>query len=301
MRYARLTPGHGFQPLNSFLYYLQRLVVAPRLRRLCISAFRRWIRVRRGRGAVPASGAQHHMLDKLRLDGYAALGTLLTATQCEEIHSYFSDKLLTGRGDGQSGYVVDKVPPTARLGDYSLSDIIGSPHILELANDRRLLELATSYIGCKPTISQLGLRWSFPVEGERSDLQTFHRDSEDWRYLKVLVYLTDVGPRDGPHIFVRGTHTTKASMRLHVQSDSEVVDQYGNDALVVATGERGFGFAVDTSGVHKGARPTEKPRLMLQIQYSMFRSYAYVYEPQPYKGWPPFDRYINRLILAYPA
>jgi hypothetical protein len=37
---------------------------------------------------------------------------------------------------------------------------------------------------------------------------------------------------------------------------------------------------------------------MLQIQYSLFRSYAYVYEPEPYTGSLPFDRYINRLILT---
>ena len=56
MRYARLTPGQGFQPVNSFLYYLQRLVVSPRLRSLCIRAFRSWVRMRRG-GGTAASAA----------------------------------------------------------------------------------------------------------------------------------------------------------------------------------------------------------------------------------------------------
>ena len=302
MRYARLTPGQGFQPVNSFLYYLQRLVVSPRLRTLCIRAFRSWVRVRRGGGtaASAATSSQRQLLDTLRTDGYSSLGSLLTQVQCDDIHRYFADKQLTGRGDGASGYIISQAPSHARIAEYSLRDIVGCPHILELANDRRLLQLAASYIGCKPTISQLGLRWSFPVQETNSDLQTFHRDSEDWRYLKVLVYLTDVGAGDGPHVYVRGTHLTKASMRLRVQSDSEIARQYGEDKLIVATGSRGFGFAVDTAGIHKGSRPADKPRLMLQIQYSLFRSYAYVYEPQPYRGWPPFDRYINRLILAFP-
>ena len=114
----------------------------------------------------------------------------------------------------------------------------------------------------------------------------------------MIVYLTDVGLDDGPHVYVRGTHKTRAPMRLKIQSDGEISREYGDDRLITAVGKRGFGFAVDTAGVHKGSPPVAKPRLMLQIQYSLFRSYAYVYEPEPYTGNFPFDPYINRLILA---
>jgi hypothetical protein len=72
---------------------------------------------------------------------------------------------------------------------------------------------------CKPTISALGLRWSFPVPGQSSALQMFHRDSEDWRYLKVLVYLTDVDEDAGPHVYLHGSHLTQAPMRLRFYTD----------------------------------------------------------------------------------
>lgn len=298
MRYARLTPGHGFKPANSFFYYLQRIVVSPPLRGLCVRLFRQWVRLRQGEPAAALPFAQRRLLDRLHAEGYAALGNVLTPAQCADIHRYFKPRTLTDRHDASSTFTLASVPATARLAEYSLGDIVHSPHILALANDRRLLELAASYIGCKPTISQLGVRWSFPANGRRSDLQTFHRDSEDWRYFKVIIYLTDVGDADGPHVYVRGTHKTRAPMRLQLQSDGEVSEQYGAERLIVARGERGFGFAVDTAGVHKGAPPTDRPRLMLQIQYSLFRSYAYVYEPEPYPDDCLFDRYINRLILA---
>jgi hypothetical protein len=245
--------------------------------------------------AVPA---REPLLDRLRAEGYAALGSVLTSSQCAAIHGYFADKILTDRQDNTSTFMLAHVPPATRLAEYSLRDIVRCPHILALANDSRLLELAERYIGCKPTISQLGVRWSFPASGMRSDLQTFHRDSEDWRYFKVIVYLTDVGPDDGPHVYVRGTHRTRAPVRLKIQSDSEISREYGEERLIMAIGERGFGFAVDTAGVHKGSPPVGRPRLMLQIQYSLFRSYAYLYEPEPYFGNTPFDPYINRLILA---
>ena len=298
MRYARLTPGHGFKPANSFFYYLQRIVVPLPLRGLCVRLLRRWVRLRRGAAGSRPAPAQRQLLEDLHAQGYASLGKLLTHDQCADIHRYLAPRTLTDRHDATSTFTIAGVPGTARLAEYGLGDIVHCPHILALANDSRLLELAESYIGCKPTISQLGVRWSFPVPGRRSDLQTFHRDSEDWRYFKVIVYLTDVGPGDGPHVYVRGTHRTRAPMRLRLQTDDEVCQQYGEERLIVAIGQRGFGFAVDTAGVHKGAPPTAQPRLMLQIQYSLFRSYAYVYEPQPYPEPYDFDRYINRLILA---
>jgi hypothetical protein len=300
MKYARLTPGHGFKPANSLLYYLQRLIVAPPLRGLCVRLFRAWVRVRQGISAHDVTPEHRQLLGELHADGYVALGQVLTKDQCNEIHAYFADKVLTDRQDDRSTFTLAHVPPGTRLAEFGLHDIVACPHILALANDSRLLELAERYIGCKPTISQLGVRWSFPAPpapDRRSDLQTFHRDSEDWRYFKVLVYLTDVGAGDGPHVYVRGTHRTRAPVRLKIQSDGEVSREYGAERLITAMGERGFAFAVDTAGVHKGAPPVDKPRLMLQIQYSLFRSYAYLYEPQPYTGALSFDRYINRLIV----
>jgi hypothetical protein len=40
-------------------------------------------------------------------------------------------------------------------------------------------------------------------------LQAFHRDSEDWRYLKILVYLSDVDDGAGPHVYLHGSHLTR--------------------------------------------------------------------------------------------
>lgn len=298
MRYARLTPGHGFKPSNSFLYYLQRIIVSPPLRGVCVKLFRQWVRARQGVSRGGQSETRERQLAALHADGYVELGTLFSPEQCADIHRFLADKVLTDRHDDSTRFIIDKVPPTVKLAEYSLRDIVACPHILALANSENLLSLAERYIGCKPTISQLGIRWSFPNPAGRSDLQTFHRDSEDWRYFKVLVYLTDVGPGEGPHVYVRGTHRTRAPVRLHLQSDAEINGMYGEDMLITAMGERGFGFAVDTAGVHKGAAPSARRRLMLQIQYSLFRSYAYLYQPEPYQGALPLDPYINRLIVA---
>jgi hypothetical protein len=300
MKYARLTPGQGFRPGNSLLYYLQRLVVARRVRRWCVRLCRGWIGARHGRAAPSVRIDVRAALPLLERDGYAPLGHLLSLGQCAEVRAFMADKAMFGRHDMGRRFTLGAVPAHIRLGDFTLPDILDCPHILALCNSPLLLELATAYIGCKPTISQLGMRWSFPCAQGDSNLQQFHRDAEDWRYFKVLVYLTDVGPADGPHVFVRGSHQERASLRLQAFDDAGVRARYGQARLLAALGAAGFAFAVDTAGIHKGQAPTAGPRLMLQIQYSLCPSYAYEYEPQPYRGALALDPYINRLLLRTP-
>lgn len=294
MKFAQLKPGPGFSPKGSAFYYGQRLVINLALRRLFVRTISKSVRARQGDVNLDATPE----VDTLRRDGYVPLGNLLSEQQCDEVHAYLRDKEMTNRHDEATAFTLAHVPANVRLGDYAMQYVVGCPHILALANSPALLQLASSYIGCKPTISALSLRWSFPGKTGDQQLQAFHRDSDDWRYLKVLVYLTDVDAAAGPHVFVRGTHLEPASLRLRFYPDDEVLSRYGADRVISVTGPRGMGFAVDTAGIHKGDVPTVGRRLMLQIQYSLLPSYAYSYQPQPYPGPHDFDPYINRLILA---
>lgn len=299
MEYAQLTPGRRFAPLHSLLYYSQRIVTRPSLRRLVVRALTGALRVRQGaaKDLWAATAAEDASLRDLSRSGYAPLGNLLSAAQCDEIRAFLADKLLFDRDRLREGFPLALAPGGVRVADYHLRDVLACPHILALANSPPLLGLAARYMECRPTISALGLRWSFPLPGDSSALQVFHRDSEDWRYLKVLVYLTDVDDDAGPHVYLQGSHLTQAPVRLKFYTDTEIAQAYGTDQLLTAIGTRGFCFAVDTAGIHKGTAPARQPRLMLQIQYSLLPSYAYRYAPEAYRGPLPLDPYVNRLIV----
>ena len=299
MEYAQLTPGRRFAPLHSLLYYSQRIVTRPALRRMVVRALSSALRVRQGSGKelYGNTSQEDAALANLSDSGYAPLGNLLDNAQCDEIKNYLKNKLLTDRDRDRESFTLMQAPAGVRVADYHLRDVIACPHILALANSPPLLGLAARYMDCKPTISALGLRWSFPVAGDCSALQAFHRDSEDWRYLKVLVYLTDVDLDAGPHVYLHGSHLTQAPMRLRFYTDTEISSAYGSEMLLTAVGSRGFCFAVDTAGIHKGTAPARQPRLMLQIQYSLLPSYAYQYSPELYQGPLVFDPYVNRLIV----
>lgn len=300
MEYAQLTPGRGFLPMQSFLYYGQRFVTSLTLRRLAVKAIKAGIRFRQGTFSVNYSKTtcDNEILKALDYDGYAPLPVLLSTDKIQDIRTFLRDKLLTSRHNCETQFTIDRAPKEVLVADYNLKDIIEAPYILELANSPFLLHLATSHLGCKPTISALGLRWSFPSMLEGTDVQAFHRDSDDWRYIKVLVYLTDVDEEAGPHVYVRESHRTKAPMRLRLYKDAEIIERHGTDSIILATGSAGFGFVVDTSGIHKGAVPFKKPRLMLQIQYSLLPAFTYRYRPQPYTGSLSLDPYINRLFCV---
>lgn len=299
MEYAQLTPGRRFAPLHSLLYYSQRIVTRPALRRIVVRALSGALRVRQGSGTeLYGNTAQEEAaLADLSDSGYAPLGNLLDNAQCDEIKDYLKSRFLFDRDRNREAFTLMQAPIGVRVADYHLRDVIACPHILALANSPPLLGLAARYMDCKPTISALGLRWSFPVGGDCSALQAFHRDSEDWRYLKVLVYLTDVDLDAGPHVYLHGSHLTQAPMRLRFYTDTEISSAYGAEMLLTAVGSRGFCFAVDTAGIHKGTAPARQPRLMLQIQYSLLPSYAYQYSPEVYQGPLILDPYVNRLIV----
>lgn len=299
MELAQLKPGRGFNPIHTFMYYTNRIVTQRSLRKLVVATLRNRIRADQGPLTIDGSlpDAERVSLLSLVEGGYVPLPDLLSAQQVTDIHAFMRNKRLSDRVRGGRFFTLDSVPEDARIGDYELKDIIDCPHILALANSPSLLRLASHYIGCRPTLSALGMRWSFPGPESGSILQTFHRDSEDWRFVKIFVYLTDVDADSGPHVYVRGSHLNKVSMRAHSYSDKAVEHTHGVENIINVTGPAGFGFAADTAGIHKGAVPLRRTRCLLQFQYSLLPTYAYRYRPEPYNGKLSLDRYVNRLMV----
>jgi hypothetical protein len=92
--------------------------------------------------------------------------------------------------------------------------------------------------------------------------------------LKLFVYITDVEPENGPHVYVRGTHKPAIRSAEEFRSrgykrieDAEIVARFGTNALVEITGKRGTVFMADTRGFHKGKVPQGGDRLIVQLLY----------------------------------
>jgi hypothetical protein len=225
------------------------------------------------------------------------LPRLLGDREIAEMVGYLKSRELMLR-NGMRVYP-DGVPPGEPLANFPLSTVVNCPHALELANHPRLLQLAKIYLGCTPTVSSIGIRWNFPTR-DPDQVQRYHRDTDDWRFVKFFLYLTDVADEAaGPHVFVRRSHLESGRIRARAYTQADVLRRYGSSAISSITGPRGTMFLADTSGIHKAAVPFHQPRLGLEVGYSLRPIYCFDYRPECLtRERRPLDPYINRLIVA---
>jgi len=179
---------------------------------------------------------------------------------------------------------------------YPLATLLGSQDVLGLITSAPVLRLAAAYLGCTPTLSGLSAYWSYPAAAPVLYTQRFHRDLDDWRFIKLFLYLTDVDHGTGPHVYVRQSHLRAARLRARPYSPQDV-DRYGRDKVLTVLGPRGTAFMADTYGIHLGTVPTQRPRLLLQAQYSLLPVYAFDYTPVTAAPTANLDAYVTRLLI----
>lgn len=154
------------------------------------------------------------------------------------------------------------------------------PAINKIVLDPLLNWIAIKYIGCVPRYLGAALWWTYPVKAERSErlkhAQFFHRDIDDFKFLKFFFYLTGVEEGDGGHWVVAGSHRNAPHINIKDRfvtrrfEDEEINNFYEKADLIEVIGPEGTGFSEDTLCVHKAATPIRNPRLILQLQFGLF-------------------------------
>ncbi|AJC49335.1 hypothetical protein SD28_06725 [Allofrancisella guangzhouensis] len=149
-----------------------------------------------------------------------------------------------------------------------------------LSQDPILRKIAYEYLGSYPKLVGVNLWWTFPVEASEEDkfqhAHMYHRDVDDFKFVKFFFYLSDVEPDDGAHVFVKGSRSRVPTRNwldkwnIRRYSDQEINDFYGSHSILEICDKAGNGFAEDTLYVHKGQTPNKKPRLLLQFQFALF-------------------------------
>lgn len=190
------------------------------------------------------------------------------------------------------------------FGWYATPDVLRCPGLVQTFNDPRLLGLVESYLGCTPTLHSVAAWWSYPSEEPQClNQQFFHRDNDDWRFLTVFLYLTDVDEQSGPHQLIPGTH--KGGPAGYGKGFSDVVETQYADQIVTLLGPAGTMHAVNTMALHRGLVPS-KPRLCAWGRFGLgangMNSIDLEMAPLPWAECAledtPRARYINRLIFA---
>ena len=149
----------------------------------------------------------------------------------------------------------------------------------KLVYDPVIQLIAAIYLQSVPIFVGANMWWTFPVDASKEDrfrhAHLFHRDVDDYRFIKFFFYLTDVEKGEGAHVCVLGSHSTEPKIKaldpwiLRRYSDKEIYDFYEKKNILEICGPAGSGFAENTLCVHKGCTPKTKARLILQFQYAL--------------------------------
>jgi hypothetical protein len=235
---------------------------------------------------------QREILDRLRLEGYAAVPFTELVTDPTtwdgleaDANRFIADTerdLARESEGGESGlrrrpgkeFVVRKYAYDVELG-------LDDPW-LRFGLNPRLLNIANAYLGMWAKLEYVDVWYTPPAEeGERRSSQRWHRDFNDRHLLKAFLYLVDVDAEAGPFEYVPRSAPGNELDHLwpwrplgeNYPPDEELAAKIA-DRAVTFTAPKGTIILCNTAGFHRGGFATGKPRVLATVTYSSPASLA---------------------------
>ena len=202
--------------------------------------------------------------------------------------------------------------------NLDITKFIHSYEILQLNKRKNLNNLANIFFNKNSTLSFVDAYYS---KISKQDVLPWHTDQAyagkkdiykfndpDGFYLKIFIYLTDVGPDDGCMSYLPGSHKLGYAIRKGIfdkqinyqpywsvkdfkkiildnksffdnfLKNSETIDNFLKQSKIIEndankehfgyTAKAGTAIVFDEGGVHKGSRPQQNDRMVLRYLYS---------------------------------
>ena len=238
----------------------------------------------------------------MKSSGFAMVSDIIPVAAVSTLRDYFAKQMAKSPYHPEfPAFLPPENPPAGIHVAFVPNDIVArAPMIYDIINHPVLLAAVAKVLGGKPTIGYMAAWWSLPAnDGKAMHAENYHRDVDDWRFVKLFVYLTDVDDESGPHIFVPGSHNADKLTDIRRYTEDEVFAAFGRDCEKRFTGPAGTAFLENTYGFHRGLPPLRRPRLAISVTYCI--------ESVPYgpktpvatigEGGVPanIDRFINRI------
>jgi hypothetical protein len=221
--------------------------------------------------------------------GYLRLGMRLAPEVLFDIRTHLANRPVVYQDENHSplGYgLAPDAPETAFVGYHQTRDVISCPHLIDLANDPRILNVVRAYMGFEPIIDTYLVWHSYAGRKFAGSPQTLHRDKDCFRFCKLFIYLSDVDEDSGPHVFLPNSHHPVRFEQIYRQStldtrnplqffvggqrdSAHYLEKVFTGQFEHFTGAAGSAFLVNTYGLHKGEPPRTKNRLLFQVLYTL--------------------------------
>ncbi|NMG18596.1 phytanoyl-CoA dioxygenase [Brasilonema bromeliae] len=108
--------------------------------------------------------------------------------------------------DASNSHLTKRLPQI-----YTVTDL---PEFSQWGREQKLLNIIENYIGLPVAFQGVHLRKDFPNEDQFGTL-LWHKDSEDRRMLKMIIYLSDVEQKHGPFEYVPVSLTSLYSLNYY--------------------------------------------------------------------------------------
>lgn len=239
--------------------------------------------IRRSRGGIPtleqARTSSFVRVDEidacvqgLRRDGVYVFANRLPEPMVTRMREHALSAPASARGLDSPPAPFPRSAPLVGRYDIDENQTMASPDMQDYCSDPALARIAARYLEQPVIQDQTALWWTTTQGAADSALNAwlFHQDRDRLSFLKFFVYLTDVGPENGPHTYIKGTHRSiPRALATDGRKDDELVERLGLGGSVVSLwGPSGTMMAVDTAGLHKGLPPQQGDRCVLQVEFA---------------------------------
>ena len=211
-------------------------------------------------------------VDGLRRDGYYVFNHVVDRDLIDLMRSHAERVPAVARGAATHPAPYPRTSPAVGRYDIEEEEVLESSEMQEFVTDPLMALIARDYLEQPVVMDEVACWWTTTKRAEDADLnaQMFHQDRDRLAFLKFFIYLTDVTPDTGPHVYIRGSHRKiPSSLRFDGRVTDETVQRAGLwHEVHELTGPAGTLMAVDTIGLHKGKTPTGGDRLALENEFS---------------------------------
>ena len=187
-----------------------------------------------------------------RLRRYGAVVTTLDALD------------LPGSDELRSGLLQLRELLAARIGPGPTSlrpsrdELLRAPGVWQWGLSDRLLDFAENCVGMPVRYHGADMRWE-GTDGQLVGARQWHRDTEDFRVLKILVWLNDVDLSGGPFEYIERQLSDQTAKSMRYVSgfvkDEEMERQVARAQWVACTGPTWTAVIADTAAVFHRAVP----------------------------------------------
>jgi hypothetical protein len=186
--------------------------------------------------------------------------------------------------------------------------LLKHPEVLRWGLSERILKIVECYLGLPVGYGGLSFYYSV-ADGRDAGPRIWHRDKEDWRMIKVAVYLNDVDEFGGPYQSVNAATNSwllenlpKYKGLTHAEMQ-QLLNKPAEDWLISCVGKTGTVIFTDTSRCyHRGKPPIHNDRSAIFFHYFSYRPKNPFYcdrSPLSSRQIVEFDRQLPPQLQGY--